>query len=146
MIWNGNRVLNDQYILFENLAEHRIDTALLNERNLQPTKKWSIPAYTTYIHVYIEKKDIDRHIEDQLYQENRQFITTKANLLQFTALGATAANILTRTETLIIGSVYALLSQPLLVQILKTLSNYNQKFVFDDDYEAKHKLWHSRLT
>lgn len=48
MTWNGNRVLSGQYLLPEFLAEYMIDTALLNETHLQPTRKWSIPAYTIY--------------------------------------------------------------------------------------------------
>jgi hypothetical protein len=48
MFWNAHRVLNDQYLLSEFLAQHRIDTAFIKETRLQPIKKWSIPVYTIY--------------------------------------------------------------------------------------------------
>jgi arylsulfatase A-like enzyme len=48
MLWNATGVLNNQYLLPEFLAEHGIDTALINETHLQPTKKWSTPGYTIY--------------------------------------------------------------------------------------------------
>jgi hypothetical protein len=41
-------VLNDQYLLPESLVEHRVDIAPINGTHLQPNKKWSTPAYTTY--------------------------------------------------------------------------------------------------
>jgi hypothetical protein len=48
MFWNANGVLKDQYLLPEFLGEHRIDRALMNRTNLQPTKKWIIPAHTIH--------------------------------------------------------------------------------------------------
>jgi hypothetical protein len=45
MFQNANGMLHDQYLLPEFLAEH---IALINETNLQLTKKWSLPSYTVY--------------------------------------------------------------------------------------------------
>jgi hypothetical protein len=60
MFWNANGGLNDQHLLPEFLVEHRIDTALINENNLQPTKKRAYGPIQ-----YIEQKDIDQHMEEQ---------------------------------------------------------------------------------
>jgi hypothetical protein len=70
----------------------------------------------------------------------------RATLPQFAALEATAIIIPTKTETLTVEAVYAPPSRPLLVQELTTLTQCSQHFIFAGGYNAKHQLWHSRLT
>jgi hypothetical protein len=48
MFWNANGVLNDQNLFPEFFVEPCINTALLKETHLQPTKKWSTPACAIY--------------------------------------------------------------------------------------------------
>jgi hypothetical protein len=48
MFLNATGMINDQYLLPDFLAEQRIDIALIYGSHLQPTKKWSTPAYTIY--------------------------------------------------------------------------------------------------
>jgi hypothetical protein len=42
MGWNANGVFIDEF-----LGENRNHIVLINETDIQPTKKWNIPAYTT---------------------------------------------------------------------------------------------------
>jgi hypothetical protein len=48
MYWNANGALSDQSLFPKFLADHKIDTALINETRLKPTNKFRIPAYTIY--------------------------------------------------------------------------------------------------
>jgi hypothetical protein len=54
-------VLKNHCLLPEFLEEHRIDIELINETHLQPTKKWSISAYTT---IY-GTEDIENHMKER---------------------------------------------------------------------------------
>jgi hypothetical protein len=103
--------------LHEFIAEYKLDTVIINETHLQPTKKWRIPAYTIY--------QTERHRPPhggKAVSVRWSIHYNEANVPQFTAVEVTAANIVTRTETQYInGAVYGPPSRPLLVLNHKTL-------------------------
>jgi hypothetical protein len=117
-----------------------MDITLINESHLKPTNKWRKPAYI----IYRTEGRRPQH-EGTAVAIKSSIHHNQATLPQFAALEAATISILTGTETLTIGAVYTPPSRPLLAQDLTILTQCSQH-IFAGDYNAKHQMWHSRLT
>lgn len=139
--WNARNIRNQREELIEFLQDYEIDAILVQETQLKPSEKLTIPNY----HVYREDRDgrggglaiiIKRtHNFTILGTPDTQNIETIRGQVQI------------KEKTIIIASVYRPPHKDLLDEDLNTLFVMGKHpIIAAGDYNAKHPSWHSTKT